>query len=61
MVPTAVAVFAADLSIRAAVDQGQVTRWTEYPVGGHFPAMEVPQLLVDDVRAFFGGLREGRA
>jgi epoxide hydrolase len=56
-VPTAVAVFAADLSIRAAIDQGQITRWTEHGVGGHFPAMEVPQLLVEDVRAFFADLR----
>jgi epoxide hydrolase len=25
--------------------------------GGHFPAIEVPDLLVDDVREFFRGLR----
>jgi len=25
--------------------------------GGHFPAMEVPDLLVGDVREFFRGLR----
>jgi microsomal epoxide hydrolase len=34
-----------------------ITRWTEMPRGGHFAAMEQPQLLVDDVRAFFRGLR----
>ncbi len=34
-----------------------VTRWTEMPRGGHFAAMEQPQLLVDDVRAFFRTLR----
>lgn len=57
VVPTGVAVFAADTSIRALIDTGNVTRWTEYEVGGHFPAMEVPDLLVDDIRAFFATVR----
>jgi epoxide hydrolase len=35
-----------------------ITRWTVMPRGGHFAAMEQPQLLVDDVRAFFRGLRD---
>ena len=26
-------------------------------IGGHFPAMEAPEALVDDVRTFFRGLR----
>lgn len=30
-----------------------VVRWTEFPEGGHFPAMEVPDLLLDDIREFF--------
>jgi pimeloyl-ACP methyl ester carboxylesterase len=30
-----------------------VQRWTEMPRGGHFAAMEEPELLVDDIRAFF--------
>lgn len=34
-----------------------ITRWTEMPKGGHFAAMEQPQLLVDDVRGFFRALR----
>jgi pimeloyl-ACP methyl ester carboxylesterase len=34
-----------------------ITRWTEMPRGGHFAAFEQPQLLVDDVRAFFRNLR----
>ncbi len=29
-----------------------VSRWTEMPRGGHFAAMEVPELLVEDVRAW---------
>ena len=35
-----------------------IVRWTEMPKGGHFAAMEQPALLVEDVRAFFGGLRK---
>jgi pimeloyl-ACP methyl ester carboxylesterase len=31
-----------------------VVRWTELDRGGHFLALEEPELLVDDVRAFFG-------
>lgn len=31
----------------------QVERWTEMPRGGHFAAMEEPELLVDDIRAAF--------
>ncbi|MGO4419016.1 alpha/beta fold hydrolase, partial [Streptomyces sp. MCAF7] len=33
-----------------------IVRWTEYERGGHFPAMEQPDLLVADVRAFFRDL-----
>lgn len=35
----------------------QVERWTEMPRGGHFAAMEEPELLMDDIRATF---RPGR-
>ena len=31
--------------------------WNEHPEGGHFPAMEQPDLLVGDLRAFFATLR----
>jgi hypothetical protein len=34
-----------------------VQRRTEMPRGGHFAAMEQPELLVDDIRAFFPPLR----
>ena len=30
--------------------------WNEHPRGGHFPAMEAPDVLVADLRAFFAGL-----
>ncbi|MFZ4121191.1 MAG: epoxide hydrolase family protein [Caulobacterales bacterium] len=29
-----------------------IVRWTDMPRGGHFAAMEEPDLLIDDVRAF---------
>ena len=31
--------------------------WTDMPQGGHFAAMEEPELLVEDVRTFFRPLR----
>ena len=34
-----------------------MTRWTDVDHGGHFAALEEPELLVADVRAFFEGLR----
>jgi microsomal epoxide hydrolase len=35
----------------------RIARWTEMPAGGHFPAIEEPDLLVDDIRDFFRPLR----
>ena len=35
-----------------------IRRWTVMPRGGHFAAMEQPDLLADDVRAFFRTLRQ---
>jgi DNA-binding NarL/FixJ family response regulator len=37
--------------------QRAIAHWSEFDEGGHFPAMEVPDLLVGDVREFFRGLR----
>ncbi|MEE8313481.1 MAG: epoxide hydrolase family protein [Myxococcota bacterium] len=37
-----------------------VVRWSEIPRGGHFPAMEEPDLLVDEIRTFFRPLRARR-
>jgi pimeloyl-ACP methyl ester carboxylesterase len=31
-----------------------VTHWVDMPRGGHFAAMEVPELFAGDLRAFFG-------
>jgi len=57
--PTAVAMFK-DLSRpkRAWAERCyNITRWTEFDRGGHFAAVEEPELLVDDIRAFFRELR----
>ncbi len=34
-----------------------VTYWSEMPRGGHFAAMEQPELFADDLRAFFSTVR----
>jgi len=34
-----------------------VTHWADMPRGGHFAAMEEPELFADDVRAFFRTVR----
>ena len=34
-----------------------VTHWTDMPRGGHFAAMEEPELFTDDVTAFFRSVR----
>jgi microsomal epoxide hydrolase len=34
-----------------------ITRWTEFEKGGHFAAMERPQELLAEMRAFFRGIR----
>jgi pimeloyl-ACP methyl ester carboxylesterase len=34
-----------------------VQRWTEFPRGGHFAALEQPELLAQDIRDFFRPLR----
>ncbi|MFD7301995.1 epoxide hydrolase family protein [Streptomyces pharetrae] len=59
--PTAVALFPAELQLplRHKADRTEhIVRWTELERGGHFAAMEEPDLLVEDVRAFFRQLRE---
>jgi len=59
-VPTAGAIFPKEIYFtpRAwAEARYNIVRWTEMPRGGHFAALEEPELLVDDVRAFFAELR----
>ena len=43
-------------SSRKAVEASyNVQQYTEMPRGGHFAALEEPELLVEDVRKFFRG------
>ncbi|MFI6325966.1 epoxide hydrolase family protein [Nonomuraea sp. NPDC050556] len=56
--PVGVAVFAEDMPIRRYAERGNnIVHWSEFDTGGHFAAMEVPDLYVKDVREFFGPLR----
>ncbi len=58
--PTGVAVFPKEVvrPVRSWAQQSyNVCRWTSMPRGGHFAALEEPELLVEDIRAFFRSLR----
>jgi epoxide hydrolase len=63
-VPVGVAIFphAAFVAVRRHVERDfpRVLHWSEYDRGGHFPAMEEPDLFVSDLRAFHGILRGER-
>ncbi|MDX1648826.1 MAG: epoxide hydrolase [Myxococcota bacterium] len=59
-VPTGCAIFPKEiykLPRRWAESHYNVQHWTEMPRGGHFAAMEQPELLAEDVRAFFRSVR----
>ncbi|MDC1138428.1 epoxide hydrolase [Candidatus Pelagibacter sp.] len=55
-IPTAAAVFPAEMSEwppRSYVDRMfNITQWTKMPSGGHFAALEEPELLVNDLVKF---------
>lgn len=58
--PTGIAVFANDFqSIRSFSerDNTNIIHWSEYDGGGHFAAMEVPDILTEDLRKFFRQFR----
>ena len=59
--PVGVAVFPHDVfqPIRSFADRDlqNITHWTEFDKGGHFAALEQPELLTGDIRAFFRSLR----
>jgi pimeloyl-ACP methyl ester carboxylesterase len=56
--PQGLALFGGDDLLRRVMDPDhQIGHWSQYERGGHFPAMEVPDLLVGDVRSFFRRLR----
>ena len=58
--PVAVALFPKEIAMppRELAERGlNITRWTVMPRGGHFAAMEQPELLAQDIREFFHTLR----
>lgn len=57
-VPTGVAVFKdGDYAIRRFAERTHnITHWSEFYSGGHFPALEVPELLIGDIREFYRSL-----
>jgi epoxide hydrolase len=57
-VPSGWVVFNTEPIMRRFMDpEQQMAYWSEHTEGGHFPAMEEPALLVEDLRAFFRDLR----
>jgi pimeloyl-ACP methyl ester carboxylesterase len=58
--PVAVAAFPKEIAMppRALAERGlNIARWTVMPKGGHFAAMEQPELLAKDLQEFFRPLR----
>lgn len=56
-VPTGIAVFPTDPVLRHRADQEfNVVHWNEYDRGGHFAAIEVPDLYAADLLEFFRSL-----
>jgi pimeloyl-ACP methyl ester carboxylesterase len=59
-VPTGVAVFPCEIAppIRRFAEQSNnIVHWSEFDRGGHFAAMEEPDLLIGDIRQFFRQFR----
>jgi epoxide hydrolase len=56
--PIGVAAFAQDVAMRRYGERrNNLVHWAEFDRGGHFAAMEAPDLLVGDVREFFRSFR----
>jgi pimeloyl-ACP methyl ester carboxylesterase len=58
--PTGVAVFLYDFAppIRSFAERNDnIVHWTEFDRGGHFAALEQPDMLIGDIRRFFRQLR----
>ena len=60
-IPTAAAIFPAEMSEwppRSYVERiFNIKQWTEMPAGGHFAALEKPDLLVNDIKKFLRSFR----
>ena len=56
--PQGFVLFGREPLVRRVLDPNQERAyWNEHAEGGHFPAMEAPEPLVDDIRTFFRDLR----
>ena len=55
--PTGIAMFPGETDLLVPREFAErcynIQHWTDMPAGGHFPALEEPKLLVDDIRTFF--------
>ncbi|MEQ8345156.1 MAG: epoxide hydrolase [Sneathiellaceae bacterium] len=59
-VPTGIASFPKEILCRPrnwCEAQYNITRWTDMTAGGHFAALEQPEALIADIRAFFATVR----
>src|SRR6266536_1180084 len=60
-VPVGVALFPKETPVTGPREWAEaaynITRWTQMPRGGHFPAAEEPRLLAGELRDFFRPLR----
>jgi pimeloyl-ACP methyl ester carboxylesterase len=55
-----VAVFKDDfqtIKVFAERDNSNIVHWSRFEQGGHFAALEVPDDVVGDIRAFFATVR----
>lgn len=58
--PTGVAVFKDDfqtIRVFAERDNSNIVHWSRFEEGGHYAALEVPDAVVGDIRAFFASLK----
>ena len=55
--PTGIAMFPGETDLLVPREFAErcynIQHWTDMPAGGHFPALEEPKLLVDNIRTFF--------
>ena len=62
-VPTGIALFPEDILLPPkewAEKKLNIIHWSEMPRGGHFTAMEEPEIFADDVRKFYRTLRTSK-
>ena len=58
--PTGVAIFKDDfqtIRVFAERDNSNIVHWSRFDEGGHYAAIEVPDVVVGDIRAYFSALR----